>query len=112
MDDDEARELLTAERTRLERLLRDAIGSGRDDRSAANEPGDMTDSAEPLTTQQTDDAVAAGLRDRLEAVGRAEQRLAAGTFGRSVQSGLPIHDERLRADPAAELTVEEAEQAR
>jgi DnaK suppressor protein len=33
--------------------------------------------------------------------------LAAGTYGRSVQSGKPIPDERLEADPAAELTVEE-----
>ena len=30
--------------------------------------------------------------------------------GRSVRSGAPIPDERLEADPAAELTVEEAQQ--
>jgi DnaK suppressor protein len=47
----------------------------------------------------------------LAAIDRAEQRLAAGTFGRSVRSGAPIPDERLEADPAAELTVQEAEQA-
>ena len=108
MDDDEARELLRAERARVEQLLAETVGSGLDDRAAAREPGDMTDSAEPLTTEQTDDAVAAGLRNRLEAIGRAEQRLAAGTFGRSVRSGSPINDDRLRADPTAELTVEEA----
>ena len=39
---------------------------------------------------------------------RAEQRLDDGTYGRSIRSGDPIPDERLRADPAAELTVEEA----
>src|SRR5260370_611527 len=49
-----------------------------------------------------------GLRDRLAALGHAEQRLDNGTYGRSVRSGLPIPDERLAADPAAELTVEEA----
>jgi hypothetical protein len=39
----------------------------------------------------------------------AEQaRLAAGTYGRSVRSGQSIPDERLEADPLAELTVEEA----
>jgi DnaK suppressor protein len=70
----------------------------------------MTDSAEPLTTEQTDDAVAAVLQQRLQAIARAEQRLASGTFGRSVRSGVPIPDERLEADPAAELTVEEAQQ--
>ena len=32
----------------------------------------------------------------------------AGSYGRSVRSGQPIPDERLEADPLAELTVEEA----
>jgi DnaK suppressor protein len=35
--------------------------------------------------------------------------LTAGTYGRSTVSGVPIPDERLEADPAAELTVEEAQ---
>ena len=35
----------------------------------------------------------------------------AGSFGCSSQSGQRIPDERLEADPAAELTVEEAEQS-
>ena len=39
---------------------------------------------------------------------RAEARLAAGSYGRSVASGQPIPDERLEADPLAELTVQEA----
>jgi DnaK suppressor protein len=52
--------------------------------------------------------VAAGLAVRLAAIERAEQRLAAGTYGQSVRSGDPIPDERLEADPSAELTVEEA----
>jgi len=108
MEDAEARELLRAERTRVQQLLDDLSAQGQDDRSAANEPGDMADSAEPLTAEGTDDAVAATLRDRLDAIGRAEQRLADGSFGRSVRSALVIPDERLRADPTAELTVEEA----
>ncbi len=44
-------------------------------------PGDMYDSAEPLTTEGTDDTIRAGLEDRLAAIERAEQRLAAGTYG-------------------------------
>jgi DnaK suppressor protein len=48
---------------------------------------------------------------RLAAIDRAEARLQAGTYGRSVRSNVPIPDERLEADPAAELTTEEAEQA-
>jgi DnaK suppressor protein len=111
MDDQRARALLDAERVRVATLLDDLAGEGDADRSAADEPGDLTDSAEPLTTQGLDDAVAAGLRDRLAALERAEQRLAEGTFGRSIRSGVPIPDARLEADPAAELTVEEAEQA-
>ena len=41
----------------------------------------------------------------------ALKRLDDGSYGRSVRSGVPIPDERLEADPAAELTVEEARQA-
>ena len=37
--------------------------------------------------------------------------LAAGTYGRSIWSNEPIPDERLEADPAAELTVEEEAQS-
>jgi DnaK suppressor protein len=40
-------------------------------------------------------------------VERAEARLAAGTYGVSVQSGERIPDERLEARPTAELTVDE-----
>jgi len=112
MDEAEARDLLHTERARVQALLGESVDAGLEDRAAANERGDMDDPAEPLTTQQTDDAVAATLRDRLEALRRAEQRLEAGTFGRSVRSGAPIPDDRLRADPAAELTVEEAGRAR
>jgi DnaK suppressor protein len=111
MDDQRARALLDAERVRVESLLRELSSEGDADRSAADEPGDMGDSAEPLTSQGLDNAVAAGLRDRLAAIERAQQRLADGTFGRSIQSGEPIPDERLEADPAAELTVKEAQQA-
>ena len=69
---------------------------------------EFDDPAQSLTAEGEDDAIAESLRDRLAAIGRAEQRLANGTYGRSVRSGLPIPDARLEADPAAELTVEEA----
>ena len=70
----------------------------------------MSDPSEPLVAEQGDDAVAASFRDRLTAIGRAEQRLDDGTYGLSVPSGLPIPDDRLEADPTAELTVEEAQE--
>ena len=44
-------------------------------------------------------------------IDRALHRLDDGTYGRSVLSGKPIPDERLEADPAAELTIEEAKAA-
>jgi DnaK suppressor protein len=109
MNDEEARELLRAERARVQGLLDDARAAGRDDRTAANEEGDMADPAPSLVAEQVDDAVAAALSERLEAIARAEQRLAAGTYGRSLRSGVAIPDDRLRADPAAELTTEEAQ---
>jgi hypothetical protein len=48
------------------------------------------------------------LRTRWAALQRAEARLAADSYGRSVRSGQRIPDERLEADPLAELTIEEA----
>jgi DnaK suppressor protein len=50
-----------------------------------------------------------GLQARLRAIEAAELRLAAGNYGRSIRSGRPIPDDRLEADPTAELTVDEAE---
>jgi len=109
MDEQRARELLHTERARVHALLADTVAAGSDDRTAANQqPGDMEDPAERLTAEEADDALAASLRDRLAAIDRAERRLDDGTYGRSVRSGQPIPDERLEADPAAELTVEEA----
>jgi DnaK suppressor protein len=108
MEHAKAKELLDAERLRIGHLLAQMDQDGSNDRTAANQEGDMFDSAEPLTTEGTDDSIKAGLQDRLAAVGRAEQRLADGAYGLSVRSGQPIPDDRLEADPTAELTVEEA----
>jgi DnaK suppressor protein len=108
MDEARARELLSAERARLMQALNDSDRAASEDREAADDPVGFDDGGESLTAEATDDALGTGIRDRLAALDRAEQRLAAGTFGRSVRSGQPIPDERLEADPAAELTVEEA----
>jgi DnaK suppressor protein len=111
VDNERAKELLNAERARVESLLDAVKGDGASDRSAANQQGDMSDSSELLVSEGTDDAVADALTLRLAVIERAEQRLAAGTYGRSVASGEVIPDERLEADPAAELTVDEAQLA-
>jgi DnaK suppressor protein len=110
MDDERARTLLATERSRIEGLLEGLAGDGADDRSAADEQADWSDPAQPITAEENDDTVAADLRDRLAAVERAEARLAEGTYGTSLRSGDVIPDERLEADPAAELTVQEAAQ--
>jgi DnaK suppressor protein len=103
-----AEELLRVERARTEQLLSDLREEGTADREAADEPGDMFDNAEPLTTEGTDNSVRAELEEHLAAIDRAEGRLKAGTYGFSVRSGQPIPEARLESDPAAELTVEEA----
>jgi DnaK suppressor protein len=108
MDLERARSLLASERAQVQRLLGNVGTEQTDDRTAESESGDIADSAQPLTEQGVDDAVAAGLRDRLGALDRALQRIDNGTYGRSVRSGAVIPDERLEADPAAELTVAEA----
>lgn len=107
MDEARARQLLTDERARVVGLLRELTAAGDEDFAETGDAGDIADSAQPLTDEQGADAVAEGLRTRLAAIDRAEARLAAGTYGRSVRSGAAIPDERLEADPAAELTVEE-----
>ena len=108
MELDRARTLLTAERAQVQQLLADLRGDRADDRAAERETGDAADPAQPLAEQGVDDAVAARLRDRLAALDRALLRVEDGTYGRSIRSGAIIPDERLEADPAAELTVQEA----
>jgi DnaK suppressor protein len=109
MDQGVARERLTAERAEVAQLLRDALSAGEQDRETeVDETGDYADSAQPLTAQGMDDAIAEGFRARIASIDRALKRLDEGTYGKSVLSGDPIPDERLEADPAAELTIAEA----
>ncbi len=108
MDAEEARARLRAERAEITALLKDTESAAEQDRQAEAETGDIADPAQALTAQGIDDAVAVSLRDRRAVLDRALQRLDDGTYGRSVRSGQPIPEERLEADPAAELTVEEA----
>jgi DnaK suppressor protein len=110
MDTDRARSLLIAERDEVQSLLKDTEAEGLQAREAEvdSEAEDIEDAALALTEEGQDDAIAESLRNRLEAIERALVRLDNGTYGRSVRSGKPIPDERLEADPAAELTIEEA----
>ena len=103
MDQAQARALLAGERARLERLLRGEAGEPQ-----AAELGDEVDDADRRNAEQTGTAVDQLLRTRWAALERAEARLAAGSYGRSVRSGQAIPDERLEADPLTELTAEGA----
>jgi len=104
MDSDRARELLATERARIERSLAHL------ERQDTSEPADDVDPANlasELYQTEFDEGLADDLREQLAAVDRAEARLAAGTYGLSIESGTPISDERLEAVPTAERTVEE-----
>jgi DnaK suppressor protein len=103
MDQTRARALLADERARLQQLLQAETGQPEPD-----DVGDEVDEADRRNAQETDLALDQLLQSRWAALQRAEARLAAGTYGRSVRSGQPIPDERLEADPLAELTVQEA----
>ena len=111
MDEAHARTLLETERAEVAELLGETESAEEQDRETEDEEaetGDSADAATSLTAEGMDDSTADTLRDRLAAIDRALRRLDDGTYGRSVRSGVPIPDERLEADPAAELTVEEA----
>ena len=104
MDDERAGELLAAERDRIERAL--AKLRHEDDSEEADEfdPGNL---GSDLYQDELDEGLADDLREELAALERAEARLAAGTYGLSIESGTPIPDERLEALPTAERTAEE-----
>lgn len=108
MDNDRAAQLLNAERARVQGLLDELQNESESNREAVNDAGDMSNASESLVAEGLDDAVVAGLKVRLAAIDRADQRLADGSYGLSTLSGEVIPDERLEADPAAELTVDEA----
>ena len=107
MNDTRARELVAAERTRVEAALHASIGDiGAESRLGRQQAGE-TESGSELATEMIDVAMVADLQATLAAVGRAEARIVAGTYGVSVDSGIAIPDGRLEAAPLAERTVEE-----
>ena len=102
MDEARASELLARERERIESQL---AGHKASDYT---EPGpDPGDEAADLQSKEVDDALAGQLREELEAIERAEDRLADGTYGVSVVSGETIPDGRLEAVPWTDRLAEE-----
>jgi DnaK suppressor protein len=110
MDRKRADELLRQERGRIERSL---LGvKAADDGELPHQDENLehlADDATDLVQDELDEALEEQLQRELEAVERAERRLADGTYGLSIESGEPIPDERLEANPTAERTAEEQE---
>ena len=106
LDTDRARELLIAERERIQRELAELVHA-QEDQAPELEEFDAANRALELIQDELAQGLAEDLKTRLAAIDRAERRLAAGTYGVSILSGEPIPDERLEAVPTAELTVEE-----
>jgi DnaK suppressor protein len=110
MDSERAQELVARERERVEQALAALNRDGPLEASERDEPGDQ--GSEDLYQDGIDLGRVEELNAQLAAVVRAEARLAAGTYGRSVDSGESIPDGRLEALPLAERTVEEEERYR
>jgi DnaK suppressor protein len=106
VDPDRARQLLERERERIERATAEL---GSQAAGEQDEPGER--GSEKLYQSEFDEGRAEDLRRQLEALERAEARLAAGTYGLSVDSGEPIPDDRLELLPTAERTVAEEERS-
>lgn len=108
MNDERARQLVANERARIEVALRDLTSDVRAEGPLARQQtGEAMELGTNLETEGVEMAIARTLRTQLEAVGRAEERIAAGAYGRSIQSGATISDERLEAEPLAERTIQE-----
>jgi DnaK suppressor protein len=105
MSPERAQELLAAERQRIEKALAD-LGEpiGTDELTTLDNPADQ---GTVLYERELEEGLLEKLRRDLDALERAEARLAEGTYGLSVESGAPIPDERLEAYPLAERTVDE-----
>lgn len=103
MDPAHARELLEREHARIEGALADVRPEADED----PDPFEASDVAPDLLDAELGEGLAQKLRDELEAVERAEKRLAEGTYGQSIESGEAIPDGRLEVIPWAERTAEE-----
>lgn len=107
MDDERARALLARERKRIVEGIRGLRPQPSDEPTTTDQH--MADQASDLYEQELDEGLSDDLRAELAAVERAEQRLADGTYGLSIESGEPIPDDRLEAMPTAERTAAEQE---
>jgi RNA polymerase-binding transcription factor DksA len=108
MNDKRARELVARERARIEQSLRELNAEvTAEGELHQQQTGEASEAGTDLDREEIDIALVADLREELKAVGRAEARIAVGRYGRSIDTGAQIPDERLEAAPLAERTIEE-----
>ncbi|MFQ5426351.1 MAG: TraR/DksA family transcriptional regulator [Gaiellales bacterium] len=105
MEPARAADLLARERERIESALDEFERERREEIERDDQHGE--DRSAAMAMDERDEAIADRLHAELEALERAERRLAEGTYGLSIESGEPIPEERLEARPTAERTVEE-----
>jgi len=106
MDADRARQLLSAERDRIEQELA-SLRATRGEGELSNVDQHTADAGSELFEVERDRSMIDRLEQELEAISRAERRLGEGTYGLSVDSGEPIPDQRLEVVPWAERTADE-----
>src|SRR5947209_12632710 len=96
MNDKRARELVARERARIERSLRELNADvTAEEELHQQQTGEASEAGTDLDREEIDLALVADLREELKAVGRAEARIAAGKYCRSIDTGAEIPDERL-----------------
>src|SRR2546423_14953190 len=98
MDPERARELLAAERARIERAL---AKLGHEDTGEPADEEDPGNQASDLYQDELDEGLADDLREELAAVARAEARLADGSIRSSIRGGQAGRAGRLAAPPCA-----------
>jgi RNA polymerase-binding transcription factor DksA len=119
MDEAHARELLLAERDRLDEIRADVAAE-----EDALDDADAQDATEAVDGQHPGD-IGSDLFDREKDLGQLEdverelreieealKRLDEGTYGMCEVCGRPIPDERLEADPTARYDVEHEPRSR
>ena len=112
MDPQRARELLDAERARLEGILAAGeeaeFGENEQERSSEVLDPDTQpqDQAQELYEDENEQSFREHARAQLREVEHALRKLDDGSYGLDERSGEPIPDERLEALPATRFTVE------
>lgn len=106
------------QRRRLEALRAQLLGPEEAglarERAAKEARGEESQEFEDAAQNMAENEIHQALHDvdnrRLQAIDRALQKIAEGTYGLSDRSGKPIPKPRLEVTPEAVLTVQEEEQ--